>query len=105
MPLELKPGAPDVAADQPFGVAAAQRVDEKLMLVMDAVPALGEEDSRRRLAALAGAVPWPQGDVAECTRGRGRVAREVELTVEREKLFDTRTALHRVREGLEVAPL
>ena len=59
MPLELKPGAPDVAADQPFGVAAARRVDEKLMLVMDAVPALGEKDSRRRLAALAGAVPWP----------------------------------------------
>jgi hypothetical protein len=27
--------------------------------VMDAVPALGEKDSRRRLAALAGAVPWP----------------------------------------------
>jgi hypothetical protein len=62
MPLELKPGAPEVAADQPFGVvgvAAAQRVDEKLMLAMDAVPALGEKDSRRRLAALAGAVPWP----------------------------------------------
>lgn len=34
MPLELKPGAPDVPADQPFGVAAAQRVDEKLMFVM-----------------------------------------------------------------------
>ena len=55
MPLELKPGTPDAAADQPFGVvgvAAAQRVDEKLMFVMDAVASLSE------------------GDVTECTRGR-----------------------------------